>query len=213
MSQLLHVDFALRPEGSTSRDLTRRFADRWRTAHPGGEVVHRDYGRNPVPHLTAAGTETKFVPAAEHDETQAEAYAVGTGIAADIAAADTVVLGVPLYNYGPPSALKAWIDHLVIGGVSHDPATQESLLGDTELVVIAVKGGAYGPGTPREGWDHFEPWFSHVTSTIGLQPRYIRSEMTLAHSVPALAEFKGIANDSRAAAEAEIDELWTPVTA
>lgn len=213
MPQLLHVDFALRPEGSTSRDLTARFAGAWQTAHPAGTVVHRDYGAEPVPHLTAAGTEVKHVPTTDHNDEQAAAYAVSAGLAADVAAADTVVLGVPLYNYGPPSALKAWIDNLVLGGLSHDPATQESLLGDTDLYVIAVKGGAYGPGTPREGWDHFEPWFTHVTSTIGLAPRYIRSEMTLAHTVPALAEFQGYADESRAAAEAEIDALWTPVTA
>lgn len=213
MSQLLHLDFALRPEGSTSRELTARFAADWKAAHPGGTVVYRDYGATPVPHLDAAGTEVKFVPPADHTEEQSRAYAIGTGLSADIAAADTVVLGVPLYNYGPPSALKAWIDNLVFGGVSHDPATQESLLGDTDLYVIAVKGGAYGSGTPREGWDHFEPWFTHVTSTIGLTPTYIRAEMTLAHSVPALAEFQDFADESKAKAEAEIDALWTPVSA
>jgi len=210
MSQLLHIDFSLRHEESVSRQLTARYANRWKAAHPDGTVVYRDYGTEPVPHLSPAGAEVKFVPPADHTPAQAAAYAIGTGLNADVAAADTVVLGVPLYNYGPPSAIKAWIDNLVIGGVSHNPETQESLLGDTELIVLAVKGGAYGEGTPRAGWDHFEPWFSHVTSTIGLTPRYIRSEMTLAHTVPALFEFQDIANASRTAAEAEIDALWTP---
>ena len=64
------------------------------------------------------------------------------------------MLGLPLYNFGPPSTVKAWVDHIVAPGLSFDAETGAGLLGDTEFIVLESRGGGYGPGTPREGWDH-----------------------------------------------------------
>ena len=85
----------------------------------------------------------------------------------------------------------------------------ERLLGGRDLLVLAAPGGGYGPGTPRHGWDHAEPWLPHGLSLTGLQPRFIVAELTLADVNPAMADLRGPAA-ARAwrSAEREIDEQW-----
>ena len=131
----------------------------------------------------------------------------------EIADADTIVLGLPLYNFGPPSTIKSWVDHLIAPGLSLDPETHAGLLGGRDLIVLASRGGGYGAGTPREGWDHAEPWLPHGLSLTGLEPRFITAELTLATTTPAMADLIPLAAVSLAAAEQAVDELWAPVPA
>jgi FMN-dependent NADH-azoreductase len=125
-----------------------------------------------------------------------------------VAAADTVLLGLPLYNFGPPSTVKAWLDHLIVRGLAMDVATGDGLLGGREMIVLQARGGGYGEGTPREGWDHAQPWLPHGLALTGLEPRFITAELTLADVEPALADLRDLAAASLRAAEAEIDALW-----
>ena len=124
-------------------------------------------------------------------------------------AADTILLGLPLYNYGPPSSVKAWVDHLVAPGLSLDPVTHEGFLGGRDLLVLGARGGGDGAGTPREGWDHVEQWLPHGVSMVGLEPRFITAELTLADVVPQMAALKPLAAESLAAANRAIDAQWT----
>jgi FMN-dependent NADH-azoreductase len=138
-------------------------------------------------------------------------FALSVELINEIKQADTVLLGLPLYNYCPPSTIKAWVDHLIAPGVSVDAQTNAGLLGDTEFIVLAARGGGYGPGTPREDWDHAEPWLRHALSATGLEPRFITAELTVASSNPAMADLIPLAADSLMRAEAAIDELWGTV--
>ena len=90
-----------------------------------------------------------------------------------------------------------------------DAQTNAGLLRNTEFIVLAARGGGYGPGTPREGWDHAEPWLRHALSATGLEPRFITVELTMASSNPAMADLIPLAADSLVRAEAAIDELWS----
>ena len=74
-------------------------------------------------------------------------------------------------------------------GLSYDPETGAGLLGDTEFIVFASRGGGYGSGTPRYGWDHAETWLPHGVSLMGLVPRFITAELTLADRLPVNLEF------------------------
>ena len=213
MPHLLHIDSSIRGAESVSRKLTARAVAAWLAAHPGGTVTHRDLGRNPVPHLSEAANAGRMLPPSRHTEAQAASWALMAELTGEIKAADTVLLGLPLYNYGAPSAVKAWVDHLVTPGLAFDPETQEGLLGGREFIVIASRGGGYGPGTPREGWDHAEPWLPHGLSLTGLEPRVIAAELTLAPDNPAMADLIPVFEQGLAAAEAEIDKLWAPVAA
>jgi FMN-dependent NADH-azoreductase len=92
-------------------------------------------------------------------------------------------------------------------------ACDEGLLGGRDLLVLASRGGGYAPGTPREGWDHAEQWLPHGLAMTGLEPRFITAELTLADSTPAMAELRPLAAESLAAAQREIDGLWSAAAA
>jgi FMN-dependent NADH-azoreductase len=192
MAHLLHIDSSVRGDQSVSRRLTALAAERWRATHPGGTVTYRDLAVDPIPHLNPA------VPATLSAE-----------LIDEIKRADTLLLGLPLYNFGAPSTVHSWVDHIVAPGLSIDPETGQGLLADTDFVVLASRGGGYGPGTPREGWDHAQAWLPHAVSMTGLQPRFITAELTMADSNPAMAELRPLAAESLSRALAAIDQLWT----
>ncbi|GAA4559527.1 FMN-dependent NADH-azoreductase [Planotetraspora kaengkrachanensis] len=210
MTHLLHIDSSIQGDRSVSRKLSARAAAVWQARHPGGTVTYRDLGVEPLPHLDAAGGLARMIPPDQHTPAQAASWALTEVLVNEVKEADAIVLGLPLYNYGAPSSVKAWVDHIIAGGLSFDPATMTGLLGGRDFVVVASRGGGYTPGAPREGWDHAEPWLPHGLSVTGLEPRFIAAELTLAEVTPAMAELIPLANKSLAAAEQEIDGLWSP---
>ena len=213
MTHLLHIDSSIRADASVSRKLSARAAAVWRAAHPGGTVTYRDLGRDPLPHLDAAGGLAPMLPPGQHTAAQSESWALTLELVNEVKEADTVLLGLPLYNFGAPSSVKAWVDRLIAPGLSVDPETHAGLLGGREFIVLASRGGGYNEGTPREGWDHAEAWLPHGVSGMGLEPRFITAQLTLAEVTPAMAGLIPLAQESLAAAERQIDTLWSPVSA
>jgi FMN-dependent NADH-azoreductase len=214
MSHLLHIDSSIQGDRSISRRLTARAAANWRAAHPDGTVSYRDLAAEPIPHLDAEAGLARMVPPDRHTPEQAASYALTVGLIDEVKRADVILLGLPVYNFGAPSSVKAWVDHLVAAGLSLDPETHQGRLGGRDLIVLAARGGGYGPGSPREGWDHAEAWLPHGLSYTGLEPKvFITAELTLADVTPAMADLRGLAAESLAAAERQIDALWAPVTA
>ena len=209
MPHLLHIDSSVLGEQSVSRRLTARAAERWRAARPGGTVTYRDLATDPIPHLDAETGAARHLPAELRTPAHQASFALSAELIDEIKRADTVLLGLPLYNYGPPSAVKAWIDHIVAPGLSTDPETGAGLVGNTDFIVLASRGGGYGPGTPREGWDHAQTWLAHALSVTGLQPQFITAELTTADANPKMAHLKPLAAESLNKALAAIDELWT----
>ncbi|MEU5904198.1 NAD(P)H-dependent oxidoreductase [Micromonospora sp. NPDC047467] len=210
---LLHIDSSIQGELSVSRRLTARAAAVWRAAHPDGTVTYRDLGAEPLPHLDPIAAQARVTPPDQHTPAQREVWQLSERLIDEVKQADTVLLGLPLYNYGAPSSVKAWVDHLIMAGLSYDPTTQEGHLSNCNFIVLASRGGGYGEGTPRNGWDHAEPWLPHGLSLTGLQPRFITAELTLAPVVPAMAELIPLHEASLAAAEKEIDNLWVLASA
>jgi len=213
MAHLLHIDSSIQGERSVSRSLTARAAAAWRAAHPDGTVTYRDLGSHPLPHLDSDSGLARMVPPEQHTPAQAASWALTKQVVDQVLAADTVLLGLPVYNFGPPSSVKSWVDHLVAPGLSVDRATMTGMLGGRDLLVLEARGGGYAAGTPREGWDHAEPWLPHALSLTGLEPRFIIAELTLADVNPQMAELKPLAAKSLAAAERAIDEQWAPLAA
>lgn len=208
MATLLHVDSSLNGPGSVSRRFTAEAADAWRAANPGGTVVYRDLVADPVPHFDPHASASRMVPPADRTPEQAQAWALAETLVGEVRDADAIIVGVPMYNWAPPTQLKAWVDHLLAPGLSRDAVTQEGLLGGRQLTIISSRGGSYGPGTPRDGWNHVDGWLGHVFSSVGLEAQIIEVEMTLADVVPDLAQFKNIAEQSRQRARATITELF-----
>jgi FMN-dependent NADH-azoreductase len=85
-------------------------------------------------------------------------WALTRPLITELLGADTVLIGAPMYNFSVPAALKAWIDRVTFPGAFTDPDTGDSLLHGTTVVVITARGGAYGPGTPRQAWDFHTPY-------------------------------------------------------
>ena len=204
MSHLLHLDSSLRTDGSRSRQLSARYADRWRASHPGGAVTYRDLAADPVPHLDQAAFSSGFTPPADRTPEQVAARALADRLIDELVVADTVLIGLPLYNFGPPSTFKAWFDRIV------SPERTIGKLGGQDFVIVTARGGGYGPGTPREGWDHREPWLRHALTTLGVSDAtFVDTELTLARESPAMIPLDlGVAEDkSFAEALATIDGL------
>lgn len=213
MTNLLHIDSSITGEHSISRRLTARAAAAWRAAHPEGTVTYRDLGADPLPHLDSVANAAKATPPERHTPEQAAAWRLIKELVDEVKAADTILLGLPLYNFGPPSTVKAWVDHLIAPGLSLDAETREGLLGGRDFIVVTARGGGYGEGTPREGWDHAQAWIPHGISLTGLEPRFVTAELTMAMVNPAMADLIPLAEASQAEAERAIDTLWTPVPA
>lgn len=213
MSHLLHIDSSIQGDRSVSRRLTARAAAAWRAAHPDGTVTYRDLGRSPLPHLDEATGLARMTPAQDHTPAQRASWALTEQLVGEIREADTVLLGLPLYNYGAPSSVKTWVDHLIAPGLAFDPDNRTGLLDGREFIVLASRGGGYGAEAPRAGWDHGESWLPHGLAITGLEPRFITAELTLAPVNPAMAELIPLAEESLAAAERAIDGLWVPAAA
>ncbi len=208
MRRLLHIDSSLRTEGSRSRQLSAHFADRWRTANPDGIVTYRDLAADPVPHLDDVAFFAQFVPEPDRTPEQVAAVALGAQLVDEVLAADTILIGLPLYNFGPPSTFKAWFDRIV-------SERTMGKLGDKEFVVVSARGGGYGPGTPREGWDHREPWLRHALTSLGVEnATFINTELTLARESPRMIPLDLGAAEDQSLSEAffAIDSLFVADT-
>ncbi|MFG2903698.1 NAD(P)H-dependent oxidoreductase [Kitasatospora sp. NPDC048286] len=220
---LLHLDSSISPSGSVSRALTARFADAWRARH--GAAVrhrHRDLAADPVPPVGAAfdalgrRVERKGILPLDDISRLAEGpdevreWGRSRPLIEELRAADTLLVGSPMYNYTVSTGLKAWIDRVTFPGVHHDPETGEPLLRETRVVVVAVRGGGYGPGTPRAHCDFQVPYLRAYFDRIGIAPEnlhVVTAELTRAADIPALNALRPLAAESLAAAEAALDEL------
>ncbi|NUR57424.1 MAG: FMN-dependent NADH-azoreductase [Catenulispora sp.] len=205
MATLLHIDASLYPgEASSSRRVTAAFADAWRAAHPDGQVVHRDLAAEPLPHMDALTVSAAFADPSSHTPEQAGAHAARLALIEQAEDADVILIGAPMYNFGVASSLKAWIDHLILGGRTMGEGTQS--LSGKPVVIVASRGGSYEPGTPREGMEYVKNYLGAVfTEHLGVTPEFITIELTLAYTVPQMAELKPLAEASRAAALAAAD--------
>jgi FMN-dependent NADH-azoreductase len=140
MAHLLHIDSSMQGERSVSRSLSARAAAAWRAAHPDGTVTYRDLGAEPIPHFTTASGLARMVPPDQHTPEQAASWELTKELVGEILDADTILFGLPLYNFGPPSTVKSWLDHLIAPGLSFDQSTQTGMLAGRDLIVLASRG-------------------------------------------------------------------------
>jgi FMN-dependent NADH-azoreductase len=123
--RLLHVDASARmgrsdldPHGSHSRRLSHRFVARWQARRPGDAVIRRDVAAHPPTPIDAAWITASFTPSDRRTASQAARLHESDTLVAELLAADLLVVGVPMYNFGIPSQLKAWIDNIVRVGLT-----------------------------------------------------------------------------------------------
>ena len=151
MPRLLQINASLFANQGHSSQLAERYVAAWRHRHADAEVVVRDLASAPLPHLDAARFQAFITPAAERDSRQREIVAESDALIAELRAADVIVLGLPMYNFGIPSQLKSWFDHIARAGETfrYTANGPQGLLENKRAVVLATRGGVYA-GTPLD---------------------------------------------------------------
>lgn len=200
------IDSSGRVTRSITRRLTARLATRWRELRPGGEILHRDLGLNPPPPVDEDWIAAAFGSASDRTATAREALALSDTLIAELVRADAIVLGVPMYNFGVPAQLKAYIDQVVRVGETFAfdadaPEPYRPMLPAKPVVVITSAGdGAIHPGGALAHQNFLEPHLQTVLGFIGLTDlTFVRvgydeyQDQRLKHSL--------------AAAETAVDEL------
>ncbi len=210
---LFRLDASINPGQSASRAIADIVEAEWHLAHPGDTVIRRHVGTDPLPADAWAHAVTGArTPEADRSERQRAGVALAARLAGELAAADAVLLAVPLYNFGVSQHIKTWIDLVIAapsGGREAGP-----LLAGKPAVLVAVRGGAYGTGTPREGWDHSTGYLRRILADVwGAELTVVEREFTLVGVNPALDQFTELAAQMKDGAHAAALEAGRALTA
>jgi len=154
MSHILHLDASARAADSHSRRVSQEFLDAWLARHPQDTVTTRDIGHQAIPHVSEAFINALYTPAEALTPDQKQLLALSDELIAELKAADILVFGIPMYNFGVPSVFKAYIDHVVRANVTFAPATYQGLLPGKKLFVVTARGGGgYSEGESRAAYN------------------------------------------------------------
>ena len=166
MQTLLQIKASIFSDNGESSRLANRFAGAWRAAHPDGRVIVRDLARDPVPHLDAERFGAFLAKPEDRTKAQAEVLRYSDALIQELKEADVVAMGVPMYNLGIPSTLKAYFDHIARAGVTfrYTEKGPVGLLRGKRAYVFAARGGLYA-GTPL---DTQIPYLRNVLGFLGI---------------------------------------------
>jgi FMN-dependent NADH-azoreductase len=156
---ILHIDSSITGENSASRAVSKSIIDQLKSAQWGEEIVYRDLASEPLSHLTLAS----FADSTVLDE---------------FLAADTVVIGAPMYNFTLPSQLKAWIDRILVAGTTfrYTENGPEGLAKGKRVIIALARGGIYDSGSPAASLEHLESYLRGVFNFIGIEPEFVAAD-------------------------------------
>jgi FMN-dependent NADH-azoreductase len=172
---ILQINASARRDGANSTRVADQITARLQAANPGATLTLRDLAVTPHPLLDEAALGALFTPADARSPEQAARVALDDALIAEIQAHDTVVLGVPMYNFGVPVQLKSWIDAIARAGVTfrYTATGPEGLLTGKTVYVALARGGLYRD-TPN---DSQVPYLKSVLGFLGLTDvRFIYAE-------------------------------------
>ncbi|MEQ9207696.1 MAG: NAD(P)H-dependent oxidoreductase [Phycisphaerales bacterium] len=173
MTVLLRVDSSARLDHSITRQMADRFIGGWRTSEPKVQILTRDVGHQPPSIVSEASIRAGFTPPELRTEDMKDALTESMTLIDEIQRSDVLVIGAPLYNYGLPASLKAWIDQIVRPGETFSFDLQrgdfpiQSTLSGKSLVVLSSRGEfGFDPGGIRDGWNHLNPHLRTVAMRL-----------------------------------------------
>lgn len=175
--KLLHIDSSILGQASVSRELSADIVASFKSHHPGLVVIRLDLAATPIGHLTAA--HLAAAQGAPVDDGLKSDVTLGRAALDEFLAANIVVVGAPMYNFGISSQLKAWIDRISIAGKTfrygeHGPV---GLCGDKKLLIVSSRGGIYSEGSPAAAYDHQETYLRAALGFLGITDiHFIRAE-------------------------------------
>ena len=155
---ILHVDASINGENSASRAISGSIVEQLRGG-AGDRLVYRDLAREPLAHLTLASF-------------------ADTSVLDEFMAADTVVIGAPMYNFTLPSQLKAWIDRILVAGTTfrYTADGPQGLAGGKRVIIALARGGIYDAGSPAAALEHLESYLRGVFNFIGIEPEFVAAD-------------------------------------
>lgn len=184
MTHILHIDASARPgfagkdnHGSHSRNLSQRFVSQWQSRRARDSITYRDIGQNPPSIIDHHWIAAAFTPEEKQEPWMADVLAESDELTGELIAADILVIGTPLYNFGMPAALKAWIDQVVRMGRTVDVDESNPLdpyvakLADRprHAVILTARGGVgFNPGGEMAHMNHLEPNLATALEFIGI---------------------------------------------
>ena len=156
---ILHIDSSISGGSSASRAISRSILDRLTASDPGARIVTRDLVADPLPHLTL------------------DALA-DTGVLDEFLAADTIVIGAPMYNFTLPTQLKAWLDRILVAGRTfrYTAEGSEGLAGGKRVIIALARGGIYDAGSPAAALEHLETYLRAAFNFIGIDPEFVAAD-------------------------------------
>ena len=195
---ILRIDASIQGDRSFSSALADLVQREITAAHPDEPVVTRHLGNEPLPaDAWQTAVLANFTDPTLRTPAQRDAVALAQTLTRELTEADAAVLALPLYNWGVSQHVKTWID-LAIAGT----APGSRLLDGTPVVLVTTRGGAYGPGTPKEGWDHSIGYLRRILADVwGAELTVIERELTLFGLNPALDGLADLAATTKQQAE------------
>lgn len=156
---ILHIDSSITGDASVSRTISSAVVDKLTRENPRAVVIRRDLVNRPLDHLTLA------------------AFA-DTSVLDEFLAADTIVIGAPMYNFTLPSQLKAWLDRILIAGKTfrYTADGAEGLATGKRVIVALARGGIYDAGSPAAALEHLETYLRGVFNFIGIEPEFVAAD-------------------------------------
>lgn len=184
MPHILHIDASARPglagkdlHGSHSRNLTHQFVTQWQARRPQDRVTYRDIGQHPPSIINHDWIASAFKPEEQRESWMKNALVESDHLVDELIAADVVVIGTPLYNFGMPASLKAWVDQVVrLGrtvdideGNPTDPYAPMLTDRPRHAVILTARGGVnMAPGEEMAHMNHLEPNLATALAFIGI---------------------------------------------
>ncbi len=164
---LLHISSSIFEDQGKSSQMGQYFEELWRQRFPNAELTKRDLAKEPVPHLTQTTFQSALTPVGDRNPQQQNAAQLADQLIEELQAADVLLLGVPMYNFGIPSTLKAWIDHIARAGTTfkYTENGPVGLLKNKTAVVMAARGGVY-KDTPN---DTQTPYLKTLLGFVGIE--------------------------------------------
>ncbi len=201
--KLLNLEVSPNGESSSSLQVSRHLLEKFKGEIPGISITTRDLDAQPIPHLTGADIGAAFTPPEARTPEQQEVIKLSDQLVDELLAADVLLISSPIWNFGLPSVLKAWVDHIVRVGrtISFSSQGPKGLVPQKKVFVVVSSGGVFSQG-PYAVHDHFVPSIRSILGCIGLTDvEVIRVEGTANSATTA-----GVV----AAAKSKIDSLKLP---
>jgi FMN-dependent NADH-azoreductase len=193
MKTIFRLDASIRKDGSVTRAVADTLESRLIAELSDAAVIRREVGLTPLPSTAWADSAfAGYTPEDQRTDAQKQARALASELADELVGADAFIFAIPLYNFGVSQHAKIWVD-ILLTDPRFAPGAPKLLAGRPAFLVTA-KGGGYGVGTPRHGWDHSTGWLMRILADVlALKVELIESELTLADVSPAMASLRDLA--------------------